>query len=270
MANKKPLVLNANGQIEQLQASDTLAGVDSLLAFAQSEVSVAGATTLSSTAFGRQHSVTGSSDYAITLPAATSNTGKTIGFSFRQNSGVLVRLTGVSMGGLSDRYYMPGESLVLRSNGSTYDVESECVRKPWFKATRSANQTGVANATWTTSQYNTDTGNDPYAIYDTSTYVCTANRPGRWRFAQVALLVSDSAFTDLGGLGFRLNATSGDPGYGRRVPTASTLLALADITEELVLARGDTVQATLYIPAGGNRRLDVSYSNFQGRWIGHE
>lgn len=242
---------------------------DGLSAPAQADVSVTGAVTLNSSARGRMHAVTGSSDYTITLVAA-STAGFKIGFSFRQNAGVLVRLTGVAMGGLSDMYFITGESLVLRSNGTTYDIESYGERRPWFKATRTSNL-NLTSGVWSTAQYNVDTNADPYSLYDTSTYVFTANRPGRWEIVHRVLGGPDSAGLTVVGGGIRVNTTSGTPAIADNIDWSTTTSRRIRSIEDAVLAKGNTRQPACYVAHSGTTPvLDFNESYFLARWLGHE
>lgn len=263
----RTLTLAGNATISGTNTGDAL--FDGLSAPTAADVSVTGTTTLDSTARGRMHAVTGSSDYTITLPTA-GTAGYKIGFSFRQNSGVLVRLTGVAMAGLSDRYFIAGESLVLRSNGSTYDVESYGERRPWFKATRTSNLTLTSGA-WSTAQYNVDTNADPYSLYDTSTYVFTANRPGRWVFVHFVLGGPDSAGLTVVGGGVRVNTTSGVPILVQTTNWANTSSRRILCHGDAILAKGDTWQPACQVTHSGTTPvLDYTESYFQANWLGPE
>lgn len=264
----RTLTIAGDATINGTNTGDAL--FDGLSAPAQADVSVTGAVTLSSTARGRMHAVTGASDYTITLVAA-STAGFKIGFSFRQNAGVLVRLTGVAMGGKADMYFIAGESLVLRSNGSTYDVESYGECRPWLEATRTTDQT-LTDETHTTAEYGTETY-DAYGLYNNATYVGTANRPGRWQIAHYLLLRATTI--NFGVAGIRINTTSGSP---------TTSLANAKVTaggedsmriplvRERICVKGDTFQPTAYLDGVTGLKIDgpSGYSMFGMRWIGHE
>ena len=245
-------------------------GGDIVQPFTNSQIGVNGTTTLDSTAFGRIHVIGDpmSSDYTITLPAASGgNNGKAIGFRFRQVNGSLVRLTGATMGGLSDRYYITGEFLVLRSNGGAYEVDAEFLRHPWFKAVLSADQTGLPDNTWVTAQYNSET--DPYGIYDNSTYVVTANRPGRWEFIHHAIGGPEDANLVRVGSGLRFNTTSGGPSISNvlNFSAGNRRLLIRDVS---MLSKGNTRQAVVLVDQTSGHLLDDDGSFFQGYWIGHE
>lgn len=243
---------------------------DGLTQFLLTEVSVTGAVTLDSTAFGKNHSVTGASDYTITLP--TPQLGKAIRFSFRHNTGILIRLTGDSMGGLSDRYYIAGESVTLRGNSATdYDVESESLRYPYFVATRGSDLS-LTDETWTTATYSTETY-DSHATYNAGTSVFTANRPGRWKILHFALLRATTINYAFAGV--RVNTTTGTPALswaGLAVTIGGASSSRIPFEHEAILAKGNTFMPAVYLDGVTGLVLDgvSAESRFEGRWIGHE
>lgn len=258
----------STGDPEDLSLSTvrTMLAVDYLAIRILSEVSITGAVSLSAgTHCEHLLAATGASDYTITVMSASGLAGRAIGFSFRQNAGVLIRLTGATMGGFSDLYYITGETLILRSNGTTWDIESEYLRKPWFKAERTSNAS-VTTATWTTAPYNIET--DLYSIYDNSTYIFTANRPGRWNYMHFLLGGPDSVGLTFVGCGFRVNTTSGVPILVQTMATSSSRRVLCH--GDIFLSKGDTFQPAGYVAHSGSPVIDYTESNAQLTWLGHE
>lgn len=88
---------------------------DSLLRVSRTEVSVTGATTLTSTAFGKMHRCSGGT-YTVTLPSASGNVGKLIGL--RASTG----LTGIATvaGSGFKRPLRTGDVITLVSDGSIW------------------------------------------------------------------------------------------------------------------------------------------------------
>lgn len=87
-------------------------------------VSVSGATTLSSTAFGKLHQCSGTSaDYAVTLPAVSGNGGKVIAFQMSTALTKLVTITGSgaeTIDGSNTRIMWAGETAVLYCDGTAW------------------------------------------------------------------------------------------------------------------------------------------------------
>ncbi|CAB4158607.1 hypothetical protein UFOVP713_13 [uncultured Caudovirales phage] len=89
-----------------------------------SAVSVTGATTLGSSAFGKLHQCSGTSaDYTVTLPAVSGNAGKIIGFQMSTALTKLVTLDGnasETIDGATTRVMWAGETAILYCDGTAW------------------------------------------------------------------------------------------------------------------------------------------------------
>ena len=83
------------------------------------EVAISGTTTLTSTAFGKNHIITGGADYTVTLPAASGNSGKIIGFRVTGSALFTIKASGSELiDGENERVMWKDESAVLLCDGS--------------------------------------------------------------------------------------------------------------------------------------------------------
>jgi hypothetical protein len=87
-------------------------------------VSITGAATLTSSAFGNLHQCTGTSvDYTVTLPAVSGNAGKVIGFQMSTALTKLVTLDGnasETIDGATTRVMWAGETAILYCDGTSW------------------------------------------------------------------------------------------------------------------------------------------------------
>lgn len=94
----------------------------SMLRISRTEVSITGATTLTSSAFNKMHLCSGTSaDYTVTLPAASGNAGKVIGFRMANALTKLVTLDGngsETIDGITTRILWSQESAILQCDGT--------------------------------------------------------------------------------------------------------------------------------------------------------
>jgi hypothetical protein len=89
------------------------------------EVAVTSASTLTSTAFGKMHNVSGTtSPYTVTLPSAVSNEGKIIGIRIDPSATVMITIAGSSSQTIDlsgSRMMWAGEVAIIKSNGSNWN-----------------------------------------------------------------------------------------------------------------------------------------------------
>lgn len=119
---------------------------DALSQLAYSEVSIAAATTLTSTAFGKMHVCTGSS-YTVDLPAVSGNTGKIIGIRMAPALTGFVTLDANStetIDGATTRKMWAQESAILLCNGTEWVKIGGKTRALQAIIRRNSNQTGIA------------------------------------------------------------------------------------------------------------------------------
>ncbi|MFI8608503.1 hypothetical protein ACIGFL_09280 [Pseudomonas sp. NPDC077649] len=97
---------------------------DIVSALVNSEVSVTGAVTLDATAFGKMHACSGTTvNYTVTLPAASGNAGKVIGFRMASGLTKLVTLDGnasETIDGATVRQMWANEVAILLCSGTSW------------------------------------------------------------------------------------------------------------------------------------------------------
>ena len=95
--------------------------LDNLLQVAGPEVSVSGAVSLASGAFGKMHVCSGEASYTVTLPAASGNAGKVVGIRIANGAAALVTVAGSGadrIDGWPSRVLWAQESVLLMCTGS--------------------------------------------------------------------------------------------------------------------------------------------------------
>lgn len=128
-------------------AAENLMGV-----FGENVISVTGAVTAT---IGNLHHCTGTSaDYTVTLPAASGNTGKLLGFRMGSATALtkLVTLDGnasETIDGAAARVMWAEEAAILYCDGSNWFKIAGKTRPFKVRLSRSTNQTGISGSTWT-------------------------------------------------------------------------------------------------------------------------
>ncbi len=157
-------------------------GGDLLGSLTAAEISVTGAVTAT---IGRMHVCSGTtSDYTVTLPAASGNSGKLIGFRMSPALTKLVTIDGNSsetIDGATTRVMWAQESCILLCDGSNWFKISGKSRPMSCILRRNSNQTGVATDTVTPVQLDTseidntglmaDTANNRIIVRRTANYL---------------------------------------------------------------------------------------------------
>jgi hypothetical protein len=165
-------------------------GFDAVSQLASTEVPISAATTLTNSAFGKMHKVSGTSaDYTITLPAASGNAGKIIGFRVlgASSASKLYTLDGnasETIDGATTRILWAEESALLLCDGSNWFKVAGKTRPMACQVIRNTNQASVSNITVTLIDLNnTDTdntgamadlANDRVNVKRAGTYLVTA------------------------------------------------------------------------------------------------
>lgn len=163
-------------------------GGDMLSQLLNSEVSVTGAVTLTSTAFGKLHVCTGTTiDYTVGLPAVSGNAGKFIGLRM---SPALTKIVTIdpngaeTINGATTRKMAANETVILYCDGSAWVVLARGDRAVLaFSASKVSPVQSIANGTSTKITFETEDF-DFGSNYNPATSVFTvpANGAGKWVF----------------------------------------------------------------------------------------
>ena len=152
---------------------------DLVSSLVETEVAITAATTLTSTAFGKFHVVSGASDYTVTLPAATGNSGKIIGFRITGTALFTIDGNGSEqIDGELTRVMWLNESAILLCDGSGWTKIGGKSIPMWIELERTSAQS-IANASFVKIIYNTSTQNKT-GLISSSTF--TTPRKSRWNF----------------------------------------------------------------------------------------
>ncbi|HYC27538.1 MAG TPA: hypothetical protein VEB42_01965, partial [Chitinophagaceae bacterium] len=159
---------------------------DILSTLLSSEVSITGATALTSSAFGKMHVCTGTTaDYTVGLPAAAGNAGKFIGFRMASALTVMVTLDGNSAETIDaavERIMWKNEVAILYCDGTTWtkiagkSIPMVCVVAPSANSASlgEGNRTIISlNATITDAAGMADNGNNRVIIKRPGNYLVT-------------------------------------------------------------------------------------------------
>ena len=150
-----------------------------------SAVSVTGATTLGSSAFGKLHQCSGTSaDYTVTLPAVSGNAGKIIGFQMSTALTKLVTLDGngsETIDGATTRVMWAGETAVLYCDGTSWTkIGGKTI--PMVAGQTVSTTQSIASGTSTKKTLGTAAGyaNCPAAMNDTTNSKIVIIRAGNY------------------------------------------------------------------------------------------
>lgn len=126
---------------------------DYLSPLSNSEISITGATTLNS---GRMHVCSGTVNYAVTLPLASTCLGQFIGVRMSSSLTSLITITASGtdkIDGLSTRVMWSGESAILYSDGTNWTkISGKTI--PLRACLQKSTQQAIANNTETVIQFN--------------------------------------------------------------------------------------------------------------------
>lgn len=230
------------------------AASDILSDLTASEISITGAATAT---ISRMHVCSGTSaDYTVTLPAASGNAGKLIGFRMAAGLTKLVTLDGnasETIDGSTTRIMWECESAILLCDGSGWFKIAGKSRAMSGGICRTSAQTGIVTATATKCSCGVQLF-DVGGITDIANGRLLALRPGTWTVA-AALLYGNAA----GAVPF---GTAGDLvtyiylNGAQYVATAlygvSTSNLGPAITSNIVVASGDAIEVWGYHSKGSN------------------
>ena len=166
----------------------SVTGLISGLNIINSPVSITGTASLTSSAFGKIHQCSGTtSNYAVTLPAVSGNTGKIIAFQMSTSLTKLVTITGSgaeTIDGSNTRIMWAGETAILYCDGSSWTKIAGKTIPMLGHLTTNANQT-ISASTDTKRSLNATTGIDNGApgMSDTTNSKIVIQRAGKYELS---------------------------------------------------------------------------------------
>jgi len=174
-------------------------GTSDLVTVGPNEVSITGATTLTSTAFGLIHVCSGTSaDYQVDLPSVSGNAGRIITIRMSNALTRFVTIAGAGgalIDGLATRLMWAQESCVLMCDGTNWTKIAGKSRPMVFSGENGAGIT-VANATNVLISIATILQNNTGLMNDTvsSIVVCRIRRAGVYALSALATLNRSGSF----------------------------------------------------------------------------
>lgn len=241
----------ASGDVVALNSSakidlTILPQIDFLAPLFSAEVSVTAAITAT---VGRQHVCSGTSaDYTVTLPAASGNAGRLIGFRMASGLTKLVTLDGnasETLDGVLTRIMWAGESCVLLCDGSNWFKVAGVSKPQTIKLVRTTTlsiaHNTLTDVTWTAATWDDLSG-------FTSGTTATIRRGGRYDVIGTAAWASNST-----GLRFINAATSAaNVASDRRQALNESEAVLCD---RVAASVSDTFKLTVYQTSGAGLNL---------------
>ncbi len=234
------ITVNAQGQITSAANGSAGSGGDLLSTLVNTEVSVTGATTA---VISKMHVCSGTSaDYTVTLPAASGNAGKLIGFRMAAGLTKLVTLDGNStetIDGTTTRIMWAGEAAILLCDGSNWTKVAGKTLPMRTRLSLGSDQT-VSNSTW--AKLSLDTSSNlvaPAAFLNTGSNRVVALRPGQYQISAASQMATSSGTVPVIGA-IRVNNTQYAGSY-----YVFTNLAVAPVTTNasLELAASDYIES---------------------------
>lgn len=217
---------------------------DLLATLTAAEISVTGATTAT---ISRMHTCSGTSaDYTVTLPAASGNTGKLIGFRMATGLTKLVTIDGnasETIDGATTRVMWAGESAILLCDGSNWFKVAGNTIPMATRLTRATDQTGINSATSTPIDMTAQSWG-PAAMYDSGNSRLKIIRAGKYNVSTTARLAATSGSFTYCQLEIGINGTADS---GALLPAVlSGSVVRAGFSMAVNLAVNDYVQIILY------------------------
>lgn len=179
-------------------------GSGDMLTLSQTEVSITGATTLTNTAFGKLHVLTGAANYTVGLPTAVGNAGKIIAFRVPTSVAIARSFTldpngTETIDGALTRVLNQGEYVELESDGTNWvrlvRKSIEIVQEEYAPVTDIANPLSVG-AAWGTYFL---VANRTFQVYDaTSIIECIVAGTVQGQPSTTALAASRMIFNSAG------------------------------------------------------------------------
>lgn len=185
---------------------------DMLSVLTASEVAVTGTVTLDSTAFGKMHKCSGTTaDYTVTLPAASGNSGKFIGFRMEGGLTKLVTLDGnasETIDGTTTRIMWANETAVLMCDGTGW-VKIFGKSIPMFANMKRTTAQSITNATETIVAMGSTVDDNSGLLADTTNGRVNIKRPGIYNCSGFVTLESMASGNSVSG-GVSKNAAGGN------------------------------------------------------------
>lgn len=238
------LTSNGAGALPTWQAAGA-GSADMLSVLTSAEIAVTGAVTAT---ISRMHLCTGTSaNYTVTLPAASGNAGKFIGFRMGTTSTLtkLVTLDGnasETINGATTRPMWSNESVVIMCDGSNwFRIGGPCGIPMVCQMSPSANATNVPTATDYKVLIDTTNRDNTTRMADTSNHLITIQRAGDYLVTAYSRFLLSSNSTRVISFAF-LNGTSG-AGYLHQSETSGLTGAYVGLAIPSVgtYAAGDTL-----------------------------
>lgn len=217
-----------------------------------SEVSIAGATTLDATAFGKNHVCTGTTaDYPVVLPSPSGNAGKLIGFRMADVLTKLVTLdagAGVTIDGQQTRVMWAGETAWLLCDGVGWTKVAGKSRPMTTRLRYTSGSGAVISANTETVLPMSEVQFDDGGIADLASWRIVARRAGRYLLSGYFMhaLAPSGATRELGYI--YINGTVAVM-FEQQVSTAGD--GHISLTTPALLSPGDAVNLRVYSTTGG-------------------
>jgi hypothetical protein len=207
-------------------------------------VAITTTTTLTTSAFGKLHLISGTSSYTVTLPTPVGNTGAIIALSVDAYANATKLYTIASPSGNVGRatslIMWASEQLILRSDGTNWVVISS--RQIPFVGTLNRNTNLSLTGTYAEVPLNAAASNDPTGLnlaYDSVNFRFVAPRTASW-------ILTPYSYQTQGGSPTTNHAAVGDSGNS---PLVGTLMA-SSLTAGVISA-----PQTIRLTAGSQGRL---------------
>lgn len=228
------------------------------------EVSITAATTLTSTAFGKMHVISGTTaDYTITLPAVSGNAGQMIHFRVAPvaSANRWYTLDGNSsetINGATTRMLRALESCTLYCTGTEW-IKTAGLTIPMACIMRRTTTQSIAYNTWTQIQtvivVEDNTSSMAVPMADTTNGRAKALRPGRYQangFASISGVTAGKEFN--GGVAKNSGTPADDPNAFTTVSVPASTVAQATGTAGFTCAAGDWMAAVCFHDDSGGSK----------------
>lgn len=257
------VTLDANGKLQASGftiASLGVSGGDLLADLLNSEVSITTTVSLDSSAFGKMHVVSGTtSDYTITLPAASSNVGKIIGIRIASTATKLFTIDAngtETIDGATTRVMWAGESAILLCDGTGWTkIAGKTIPMAgclYLNGTQTINNTTITVVDFSSVDFDigsiATTASDRFTIRRAGNYIMGAN-------IRYTSNTSNVVYADL-----RVNGTK----IVRSSINSASGVAAGVVTGGKELAATDYVDVATYHEKGSSADLVAGESRF---WI---
>ncbi|WP_405118748.1 hypothetical protein [Pseudomonas leptonychotis] len=233
---------------------------DMLSALVSSEGSITGNTTLTASAFGKLHACSGSTNYAVTLPAGTGNTGKFVGFRCPAGTTAYItiqRAGAETIDGDTSIVIREKETLMLLASGAGF-VVIQYKHNPVFAAVTRTSDQSIPLAAFTKVQLNIaeGAGGNTDGAFDLALYRFVAKRS---RIHNIKGNLSLTATAAGDAFSPRLYVNGVQVRFcGYSTSQSATIMGVS-ISADLQLVAGDYVELYVYNHFGGSRAIPAGF-----------